>query len=127
MAHDSDKNNNISLDDLSEGGTYLGVGSEFEVKRISLDKSIERVAEEIRISPKYIEAIEAGEFSLLPGPTYVLGFLRTYSKYLGIDEFEVIKKYKIETSDTIFENTLEFPSSNDKASLPTKTIIFVRL
>ena len=38
MAHDSDKNNNISLDDLSEGGTYLGVGSEFEVKRISLDR-----------------------------------------------------------------------------------------
>ena len=38
-----------------------------------------------KIRPKYIQALEEERFELLPSPTYVKGFLRSYADYLGLD------------------------------------------
>src|SRR5437764_5965573 len=39
----------------------------------------------IKIRGKYLRALEDEHFELLPGQTYVKGFLRTYAEYLGLD------------------------------------------
>jgi cytoskeleton protein RodZ len=38
-----------------------------------------------KIRAKYLRALENEEWQLLPGPTYVKTFLRTYAEYLGLD------------------------------------------
>ena len=38
-----------------------------------------------KIRAKYLRALENEEFGLLPGPTYVKSFLRTYAEKLGLD------------------------------------------
>jgi hypothetical protein len=38
-----------------------------------------------KIRGKYLRALEEEEFELLPGETYVKGFLRLYAEYLGLD------------------------------------------
>ncbi|GIW18523.1 MAG: hypothetical protein KatS3mg064_1680 [Tepidiforma sp.] len=47
--------------------------------------SIEQAAQETRISPRFLEALEAEEFDVLPAPVYVRGFLRSYANYLKLD------------------------------------------
>ncbi|HEU0072543.1 MAG TPA: helix-turn-helix transcriptional regulator [Dehalococcoidia bacterium] len=39
-----------------------------------------------RIPRRYLEALEADQFSLLPAPVYARGFLRNYARFLGLDE-----------------------------------------
>jgi cytoskeletal protein RodZ len=38
-----------------------------------------------KIRAKYLRALEDEQFDVLPSPTYVKGFLRTYAEYLGLD------------------------------------------
>ena len=38
-----------------------------------------------KIRAKYLRALENEEWDLLPGPTFVKTFLRTYAEYLGLD------------------------------------------
>ena len=115
------KSINISL---PKGNNYSGVGYEIRLAREKLKKSIEEVGEHTRILSKYIHAIETGQFNQLPGLTYVVGFLKTYCRYLKLDENEIISKYKIETGNIPQPQDLEFPSAKDKGNLPTRNIIF---
>ena len=47
--------------------------------------SIEQVAQDTRISARFLEALEAERFDSLPAPVYVRGFLRSYASYLRLD------------------------------------------
>ena len=38
-----------------------------------------------KVRAKHLKALEDEQFELLPGQTYVKGFLRTYAEYLGLD------------------------------------------
>ena len=47
--------------------------------------SIEKASDETSISPQYITALEAENTGAFPGEPYVVGFLRNYADYLGLD------------------------------------------
>ena len=46
-----------------------------------------------KIRPKYLQALEEERFELLPSPTYVKGFLRSYADYLGLDGQLYVDEY----------------------------------
>ncbi len=46
-----------------------------------------------KIRPKYLRALEDEEFSILPGDTYIRGFLRVYADYLGLDGQLYVDEY----------------------------------
>jgi len=46
-----------------------------------------------KIRAKYIRALEEEEFTILPGDTYIRGFLRTYADYLGLDGQLYVDEY----------------------------------
>ena len=46
-----------------------------------------------KIRGKYLRALEEEQFSLLPAQTYIKGFLRTYSEYLGLDGQLCVDEY----------------------------------
>lgn len=50
-------------------------------------------AQQTRINIYYLKALEAEDFSRLPGEVFVKGFLKNYSKFLNLDESEVMKRY----------------------------------
>jgi len=54
-------------------------------RRAELGLSFEDVADQLKFSPRLIEALEAGEFDKLPGPTFARGMLRSYAKLLKLD------------------------------------------
>jgi cytoskeleton protein RodZ len=50
---------------------------------------------ETKIRAKYLRALENEEWALLPGPTFVKSFLRTYGDALGLDGRRLVEEYKI--------------------------------
>ena len=49
---------------------------------------------ETKIRAKYLRAMEEEQFDLMPSPTYVRGFLRTYADFLDLDGRLVLDEYE---------------------------------
>src|ERR1700759_1124248 len=47
-----------------------------------------------KIRAKYLRALENEEWDLLPGPTFVITFLRTYAEYLDLDARLLVEEYR---------------------------------
>ena len=47
-----------------------------------------------KIRGKYLRALENEEWDLLPGPTFVKTFLRTYAEYLELDSRLLVEEYR---------------------------------
>ena len=52
------------------------------------------VEERTKIRAKYLRALENEEFGMLPGPTFVKTFLRTYAEMLGLDPHVLVEEYR---------------------------------
>ncbi len=69
---------------MEEIGKYL--------KRARLDRklSLSDIEQDTKISSRYLKALEEDDFNALPGRTYAIGFLRTYSRYLSLDDQHLV-------------------------------------
>src|SRR4051794_41782624 len=56
---------------------------------------ISEIESRTKIRAKYLRALENEEWDLLPGPTFVKSFLRTYAEALGLDARLVLEEYKL--------------------------------
>jgi transcriptional regulator with XRE-family HTH domain len=72
------------------------IGPTLREARLRDGWDIAEVEERTKIRAKYLRALENEEWSLLPGPTYTKGFLRTYGEVLGIDWRLLVDEYKRE-------------------------------
>jgi cytoskeleton protein RodZ len=70
------------------------LGQKLREAREAHSYSVEQIARDTHISKQYLEALELENFSALPGDTYVVGFLRNYAEYLGLDPEELVTLYK---------------------------------
>ena len=61
------------------------IGNSLREARLRQGSELPRVEADTKIRAKYLRALEEERFEVLPGETYVKGFLRTYSEYLGLD------------------------------------------
>ena len=48
-----------------------------------------------KIRAKYLRALENEDFGMLPGPTFVKSFLRTYAEFLGLDPHLLVEEYRV--------------------------------
>ncbi len=62
-----------------------GIGEALRSTRERRGLSIAEVAQDTRISPRFLEALESEQFDELPAPVYVRGFIRSYASYLKIE------------------------------------------
>ncbi|MDR2072866.1 MAG: helix-turn-helix domain-containing protein [Spirochaetaceae bacterium] len=70
------------------------LGDKLKSAREEKGYSYEHVGREINIARRYLEALEEEDFSKFPGEPYLLGFLRNYSEYLGLDVDEMLSLYR---------------------------------
>ena len=61
------------------------IGNSLREARLRQGLEIPRIETDTKIRGKYLRALEEEQFDVLPGDTYVKGFLRTYADYLGLD------------------------------------------
>jgi len=57
--------------------------------------SLEEISSATKISLRFLEAIEREDFSKLPGGIFSRSFIRSYARYLGLDEERVVAEYQL--------------------------------
>lgn len=106
-------------------GDYAGVGALLKRERLRQGHDIAQVADQLRIRRLYLEALEEGRYAELPAPAYVMGFLRSYGAFLGLDVPELLRRYKAEGQHVPQANTLDFPTPAEEGQMPRFTVIVV--
>jgi len=57
--------------------------------------SLEEISSATKISLRFLEAIEREDFAKLPGGIFSRSFIRSYARYLGLDEERVVAEYQL--------------------------------
>ncbi len=70
------------------------IGNTLREARVRRNLTLQQVEEDTKIRVKYVQAMENEDFDIMPGATYVKGFLRTYSTYLGLDPDVILDEYR---------------------------------
>ena len=87
---------------------FIAVGSELAAAREAQKLSLSDISGHLRISVKYLEHLEAGENSKLPGATYVLGFVRSYAKFLNLDANAMCQRLSDEIAASEYQPEYHF-------------------
>jgi cytoskeleton protein RodZ len=71
------------------------IGATLREARMRARIDVSEVEAQTKIRAKYLRALENEEWDLLPGPTYVKSFLRTYAEALDLDAKLLVDEYKL--------------------------------
>ena len=82
---------------MTEDKDIIPFYSIFCETRKSQDISLNDIAEKTKINIKYLEAIENGDFDILPF-VYIRLFLKTYSEILNLDVKNILEEYEKHTN-----------------------------
>src|SRR4051812_32096207 len=70
------------------------IGSTLRETRMRRRIDMTEVEAATKIRAKYLRALENEEWDLLPGPTFVKTFLRTYAEFLDLDPRVLVEEYR---------------------------------
>jgi cytoskeleton protein RodZ len=76
------------------GAAMPNIGDTLREARMRQHLDIADVESRTKIRAKYLRALENEEFGMLPGPTFVKTFLRTYAEALGLDPQVLVEEYR---------------------------------
>ncbi len=100
------------------------IGEKLRTEREQKGLTIEQIARDTNIAKRYIGALEEEDFAVFPGDPYLIGFLRNYAEYLGIDSEEMValyRNFKIQSQPVPMDELLD----TKKAGRPRRIFIAV--
>jgi cytoskeleton protein RodZ len=100
-------------------------GADLREARERLGLSLQDIAFTLRIRMPYLEALEEGRISLLPGNAYALAFVRTYAKALGLDAEEMVRRFRTEAAEFGRPAELVFPVPMPERGLPAGAVLLL--
>jgi cytoskeleton protein RodZ len=105
----------------------LSAGEILARTRLHYGLSFDDVEQALRIRAEMIEAIETGRMDRLPGPVYALGFVRTYSEYLGLDTEKIVQLFRCQMSQRKASPDLHFPVAVSENRMPPLWLVVLSL
>jgi cytoskeleton protein RodZ len=88
--------------------------------------SLEEIAFDTKISLRFLEAIEREDFKKLPGGIFGRSFVRTYARYLGLDEDRVLAEFQAAASPQTDMDLHRMPGNRSGAP-PSKTPVLATI
>jgi len=91
------------------------IGATLREARMRARIDVSEIEAQTKIRAKYLRALENEEWGLLPGPTFVKSFLRTYAQALDLDGKALVEEYRREherSSDAMLEPIVSTPQRN---------------
>ena len=70
-----------------------GFGEQLERERVKRGIKLEQISAQTKISTHMLRALETEEFEKLPGGVFNRAFVRSYARYLGIDEQKAVADF----------------------------------
>jgi cytoskeleton protein RodZ len=101
------------------------LGAELRDARRAQGWDITQLANSLRIRQSYLEAIESGRISDLPGTTYALGFVRAYASALGVPAEDAAKRFRAEAEQVHGRPALHFPAPVPRQGVPAGALILL--
>ncbi|MGP4107053.1 helix-turn-helix domain-containing protein [Virgibacillus sp. L01] len=107
-------------------GVIMEIGARLKEAREEKQISLESLQETTKIQKRYLEAIEQGNFHILPGKFYARAFIKEYANAVGLDSAELLEEYKDEIPKTEAENSTQYTQihRSRKDNNPTKSSPF---
>lgn len=98
--------------------TDMPVGEILRRTREHYGQTVLDIERAILIRDSQIDAIERGAFEELPGRVYIIGFIRSYSEYLGLDGDRMVNLFKLQSDSKARNPELHFPVGASDTKLP---------
>jgi cytoskeleton protein RodZ len=70
-------------------------GENLQREREMRGVTLQEISAATKISVRFLQALEAEEFTKLPGGIFTRSFIRAYAKYLGLDEDRLLAEYQL--------------------------------
>lgn len=105
----------------------MEVGAKLQEARETQNLTLDQVQETTKIQKRYLQAIEQGDFHILPGKFYARAFIKEYAYAVGLDPEELLTDYKDEIPSTEDNDSIEYHSprrSRRESSSKRSTAIF---
>jgi cytoskeleton protein RodZ len=112
---------------VTEAPAAARAGADLRAARERLGLSLHDVASRLRIRLPYLQALEEGRISLLPGNAYALAFVRTYATALGLDAEETVRRFKTEAAEFSRRTELVFPVPMPERGMPAGAVLLLGL
>ncbi|MFD1135285.1 RodZ domain-containing protein [Paenibacillus urinalis] len=93
------------------------LGQQLKEARLQKGLSLDDVQEMTKIRKRYLEAIESGDYKVLPGSFYVRAFIKTYAETVGLNPEELLEGHKKDVPAPEQEATME-PVMQKRSSRP---------
>ncbi|MFO1323369.1 MAG: DUF4115 domain-containing protein [Burkholderiales bacterium] len=84
----------------------LSAGGRLREARTQAGLTIDAVAQQLKLAPRQVRALEDDDFAQLPGRTFIRGFLRNYARLVRLDPDEVLATLP----DAVAAPSLDHPS-----------------
>jgi len=94
-------------------GTLLGAARE------ASGLSIDAVAQQLKLAPRQVRAIEEDDYAHLPGRTFVRGFVRSYARLIRLDPDKVLAALPAGATAPALEAPTLQPTAPTMGELPT--------
>ncbi len=107
--------------------TDISVGEILRRTRVHYGQSLADVERSIRVRASQIQAIEQDHTDELPGRVYAIGFVRSYSEYLGLDGAKMVALFKAQQGEETSAPALDFPVPASESKLPPIWLILLAL
>src|SRR5476651_2678603 len=91
------------------------VGKQLQEARLAKDWTPELAARETKIKVDRLRDLEADDYSHFTSPTYARGFVRTYARSLGLDEYKILRQLDNKLPD---DDSANIASEGGVAYLP---------
>ncbi|WP_421851490.1 helix-turn-helix domain-containing protein [Novosphingobium sp.] len=145
VAKDGDRNR-VSIDhshepagsgaELTSPGSHMGdnaqagVSARLVAAREALGLSTADIALRTRVTLRHIEALEAGNYSAMPGRPYAIGFAKAYARVVGLGDAEIADAVRLELQGSIPRvepKTLNQFEVGDPAKTPSRLVGWLAL
>ncbi len=108
-----DQNDHPPLDTETDDWIFssgISLGALLKKEREKKGLSHTQISQQIRVRPRFLEAIENEEWDLLPSSALVKGFIRSYARVLALDEERIVELYGEEVRGDDFPEKFVLPS-----------------
>ena len=86
-------------------------GEELRREREIRGISLKEIADATKISKRFLEALERNDHRTLPAPVFTRGFVREYSRYVGLNAEEMVNRYSFAAAN---DDRIEKPPQLEK-------------
>ena len=106
-----------------ETNHYNDIGELLRTARTQMRMSTDQASRLLHIRVRYLEALEDGRLSELPGLAYTRGYLQSYATFLGLDKDEILRRFE-EMEAALGRKNFYFPQVFSKEKTPNNTVVW---